>query len=117
MKIVLKVLSLVPSGEPAGTRTQGPRLKSSNEGVLTRACYGNGFPTFIAISATYSFLLVPVRSICSLTFYRVLTQICHNSLIMAYRRKTKDSNPCLSLEKTDQTEENQQDEHSEPSNE
>ncbi len=27
---MLTVLPLVPSGEPAGTRTQGPRLKSTD---------------------------------------------------------------------------------------
>lgn len=31
-------------GEPAGIRTQVPRLKSSKEEVLTSARYGNGFP-------------------------------------------------------------------------
>ncbi len=33
------------SGEPAGTRTQGPRLKRSNDRVLTSARDCNGFPT------------------------------------------------------------------------
>ncbi len=32
------------SGAPAGSRTQGPRLKSSNEGFLASARYCNGFP-------------------------------------------------------------------------
>ena|GEM_PF-6212730 len=36
MKIVLTVLSLVQSGEPAGTRTQGPRLKRA---MLYRLSY------------------------------------------------------------------------------
>ena len=32
-------------GEPAETRTQGPRLKSSKERFLIGARYDNGFPT------------------------------------------------------------------------
>ena len=36
--------NLLKCGEPAGTRTQGPRLKSSKERFLTSARYGNGFP-------------------------------------------------------------------------
>ncbi len=36
VRVLLKVLSLVPSGEPAGTRTQGPRLKRA---MLYRLSY------------------------------------------------------------------------------
>ncbi len=36
MKVVLNVLSLVTRGEPAGTRTQGPRLKRA---MLYRLSY------------------------------------------------------------------------------
>ena len=36
MKVVLNVLSFIQNGEPAGTRTQGPRLKRA---MLYRLSY------------------------------------------------------------------------------
>lgn len=35
---------IIWGSEPAGTRIQGPRLKSSKERVLTSARYGSGLP-------------------------------------------------------------------------
>jgi hypothetical protein len=49
-------------GEPAGTRTQGPRLKSSNEGVLTNARYGNGFPIIPCNIEKLSYSIDSMRS-------------------------------------------------------
>ena len=34
-KVILKVLSTVRSGEPAGTRTQDPRLKRATQAITT----------------------------------------------------------------------------------
>ncbi len=53
------------TGEPAGTRTQGPRLKSSKERFLTSARYGNGFPI---IPFNIETLAYSIDSICSCRF-------------------------------------------------
>ena len=50
------------SGEPARNRTQGPRLKSSNEGVLTSARYCNGFPIIPCNIAKLSYSIGSIRS-------------------------------------------------------
>jgi len=47
MKVVLKVLPLVQSGEPAWTRTQGPRLKSSTMSMITMAWSCLVFPVLL----------------------------------------------------------------------
>lgn len=54
------------SGEPPGTRTQGPRLKSSNRWSLINARYCNGFPNNVSFRSVRPFLLVPVFSITSI---------------------------------------------------
>jgi hypothetical protein len=40
------------SGEPPGTRTQGPRLKSVKDRFLAAAWFYEGFPVFYAESAS-----------------------------------------------------------------
>jgi hypothetical protein len=56
MKVVLKVLSTVLSGEPAGTRTQGPRLKRATPAVTTEADRVRPIDTIPLKSYTISFL-------------------------------------------------------------
>jgi len=43
---------LIVTGEPAGTRTQGPRLKSSNKWIHTGAWFREGFPVFSLLTRT-----------------------------------------------------------------
>jgi hypothetical protein len=65
---------LVLSGEPAGTRTQGPRLKSSIQWFLTSARYCKGFPKF---SCNAEMLGHSIGSVPSHPFRSIPAQFCH----------------------------------------
>ncbi len=62
------------SGAPAGSRTQGPRLKSSNERFLTSARYRNGFPI---IRRNIERLEYSIGSIRSLAFPSIPAEFWH----------------------------------------
>jgi hypothetical protein len=62
------------TGEPAGTRTQGPRLKRSNYRVLTSARYCKGFPT---IRCNIQMLAYSIDSMLSRTFPSIPAWFCH----------------------------------------
>jgi hypothetical protein len=72
-------------GEPAGTRTQGPRLKSSNERFLTSARYRNGFPT---IRCNIEGLVHSIDSIRSRLFPSFPAGFCHkiHHRVSTYKR-------------------------------
>jgi hypothetical protein len=66
------------SGEPPGTRTQGPRLKSSNRQFLISARYCVWFPQNVYFRSVKSVLLLPIFSISSNCFSFFLTQNWHS---------------------------------------
>jgi len=62
------------NGEPAGARTQDPRLKRSNCGILIRARSCNGFPTFSCDAAMFEH---SVGSTLSPPFRSIPAEFCH----------------------------------------
>jgi hypothetical protein len=59
-KVVLKVLSVVRNGEPAGTRTQDPRLKSSKRPNYQWLDFAKVSPFFLCEQALETILYIPL---------------------------------------------------------